>query len=68
MDVTISSIFKIESCFPSEIDSKPFHSPFVEKGMALCKIKIENTRKHLSSTLSIGKKKKDYTRVVDIDM
>ena len=65
----MSYIFKIESCFPSEVDSKPFHSPFVKKGMQICKLKIENARKILSEARQSQQiKKSRYSKVVDLDI
>jgi hypothetical protein len=65
-DIALFYLFKIESCFPSILDSKPFHSPFVERGMKLCKVKIENARGIISPSKFMAKKK-DYSRVVDLE-
>jgi hypothetical protein len=74
VDIAVCYLFKIESCFPSILDSKPFHSPFVEKGMKLCQTKVENARKALLSELSSNnskkKKREAYSHVsgADLDM
>lgn len=65
-DVAVFYIFKIEGCFPSILDSKPFHSPFIEKGMKICKGKIEKARDIISP--SSRKMKKEYSRVIDMDL
>ena len=56
MDLASFYLFKVESCFPSKLDSKPFHSPFVERGMKLFKAKIANVKRAVTSSQYLTKK------------
>lgn len=59
VDMAAFYVFKIESCFPSRLESKQFHSPFVEKGMKIYMTKLQNT-----STPSAPKS--NYSRVANV--
>ena len=71
-DIAVFYAFKIESCFPSILDSRPFHSPFVEKGLQLCRVKVEHARRSVAAAapkrFEVARSKaKEYSSVVDLE-
>lgn len=59
-DVFVSYVFKIESCFPSILDSKPFHSPFIGKGIQIFRQKFKQATKAVSDVKYTSQRFKKY--------